>query len=61
MVLKNSVLEIIEKIAEIYPERIAVQSSGDTITYRQLWQQSDKIAANLQSKSTHDNMLFRLR
>ena len=54
MVLKNSVLEIIEKIAERYPERIAVQSSGDTITYRQLWQQSDKIAANLQSKLQDD-------
>lgn len=47
MILNGSVIEIIENIASCYPEREAVKSSDGSLTYGQLWEESDKLAGRL--------------
>ena len=54
MLLDKSVIDIIEDIAAENPDRTAVESSEGTLTYGQLWQQSEEIAGRL-SASLGDN------
>ena len=42
-----SVIERIERIAAAYPERTAFKSRAGEMTYRQLWERSQQIAAAL--------------
>ncbi len=54
MFLDKSVIDIIEHIAAENPDRTAIESSDGSLTYKQLWQQSDEIAGRL-SASLKDN------
>ena len=47
MFLDKSVIDIIEHIAAENPDRTAIESSDGSLTYKQLWQQSDEIAGRL--------------
>lgn len=48
--MKNSILTIVEDIARNNEERIAVKSTKGQLTYGQLWQKSDNLAAWLKAE-----------
>lgn len=49
-----SVIERIERIAAAYPERTAFKSRAGEMTYRQLWERSQQIAAALAERLARD-------
>ena len=52
---KMLILEKIEKAAKLYPTDIAFKSRSGEITYRELWEQSDKLASYIKKKAAGDN------
>lgn len=50
MIWINLILEIIEEIAAKYPDRVAIKSQDQSLTYGELWRRSDQLAAWLDDR-----------
>ena len=56
--MKNSVLGVIESVAKLNEKRLALKSTSGELTYGQLWEQSENLAAWLIENSNNDKPIM---